>query len=218
MSVVRFEVVLLEASLRPLTSWSCIYHWVPVSWHINDVLCMQRENGNGTKILGKSDISKETKTNEGKGRNTCGLSGGMHICVYGCMVTHIARVWINRVRLPILHVVGWTGKMNISLSAFAPENLVSRDGFDSPAPRQSAHLHTQAESLLTGFLPISTAASIYLLSRVWINRVMLPILLVVSWTGKRNISLSPFAPETLTSRDGFGSPVPRQPTHLHTQA
>ena len=31
---------------------------------------------------------------------------------------------------------------NISLSAFAPENLVSRDGSDSPVPRQPAHLHT----------------------------------------------------------------------------
>ena len=30
--------------------------------------------------------------------------------------------------------------------------------------------------------------------------------------------LSPFAPENLVSRDGFGSPVPRQPAHLHTQA
>ena len=39
-----------------------------------------------------------------------------------------------------------TGKMNISLSPFAPENLVSRDGFGSIVPRQSAHLHTQAES------------------------------------------------------------------------
>ena len=36
--------------------------------------------------------------------------------------------------------------MNISLSAFAPENLVSLDGFGSPVPRQPAHLHTQAES------------------------------------------------------------------------
>ena len=33
-----------------------------------------------------------------------------------------------------------------SLSAFAPENLVSRDGFGSPVPREPAHLHTQAES------------------------------------------------------------------------
>ena len=62
------------------------------------------------------------------------------------MVTHIARLWINPVRLPILLVVSSTGKMNISLSAFAPENLVSRDGFARPVPRQPAHLHTQAES------------------------------------------------------------------------
>ena len=30
--------------------------------------------------------------------------------------------------------------------AFAPENLVSRDGFGSRVPRQPAHLYTQAES------------------------------------------------------------------------
>ena len=49
-----------------------------------------------------------------------------------------------------------------SLSAFAPENLVSRDGFGSPVPRQPDHLHTQTESVLTGFFPSSAAASIYL--------------------------------------------------------
>ena len=59
---------------------------------------------------------------------------------------HIARVWINQVRLPILLVVSWTGKIHTSLSPFAPEILVSRDGFGSPVPRQPAHLHTQAES------------------------------------------------------------------------
>ena len=62
------------------------------------------------------------------------------------MVTHKARVWINRVRLPILLVVSCTGKINIFLSAFAPENLVSRDGFGSSVRRQTDHLHTQAES------------------------------------------------------------------------
>ena len=36
--------------------------------------------------------------------------------------------------------------MYVSLSPFAPENLVSRDRFGSPVPRQPAHLHTQAES------------------------------------------------------------------------
>ena len=35
--------------------------------------------------------------------------------------------------------------MNISLSAFAPENLVSRDVLGHPVPRQLAHLYTQAE-------------------------------------------------------------------------
>ena len=48
-----------------------------------------------------------------------------------------------------------TGNMNIFLSAFGPENLVSRNGFGSPVPRQPAHLH------ITGFLPSSAAASIY---------------------------------------------------------
>ena len=43
------------------------------------------------------------------------------------MVTHITKVWINRIRLPVLHVVSRTAKMNISLFAFVPENLVSRD-------------------------------------------------------------------------------------------
>ena len=73
-------------------------------------------------------------------RITVGLSPTL------CTVTHIASVWINRVRLPILHVVSPTGKVNFSLSASAPENLVSRDAFGSPVPRQPVHLHTLAES------------------------------------------------------------------------
>ena len=35
---------------------------------------------------------------------------------------------------------------------------------------------------------------------------------------ENNIPLSPCVPENLVSRDGFSRPVPRQPTHLHTQA
>ena len=54
--------------------------------------------------------------------------------------------------------------MNISLSAFVPENLVSRDGFGSPVPRQPAHLHTQAESaVLTYGIPPDATASIFIL-------------------------------------------------------
>ena len=35
---------------------------------------------------------------------------------------------------------------NVPLSPCVPENLVSRDEFSRPVPRQPAHLHTQAES------------------------------------------------------------------------
>ena len=45
-------------------------------------------------------------------------------------------------------------------------------------------------------------------SSVRINRVRLPILLVVSGTGRMNFSLSPIAPENLASRDRFGRSVP----------
>ena len=65
----------------------------------------------------------------------------MYVCMYVWSL-HIARVRIN----PILLVVSLTGKMDISLSPFAPEYFVSRHGFGSPGPRQPAHLHTQAES------------------------------------------------------------------------
>ena len=41
---------------------------------------------------------------------------------------------------------------------------------------------------------------------------------MVSSTGKLNIPLSPCVPENMVSRDGFSRPVPRQPTHFHTQA
>ena len=35
---------------------------------------------------------------------------------------------------------------------------------------------------------------------------------------KNDIPLSPCVPENLVLRDGFGSPVSRQPAHLHTPA
>ena len=75
-----------------------------------------------------------------------------------------SRVWIDRLRLPILLVVSLTVKINISLSPFAPENLVSRDGFGLPVLRQPV-LSPYSDCiwcLLTGFLPILVAASVYL--------------------------------------------------------
>ena len=60
--------------------------------------------------------------------------------------------------------------MFFSPSPFAPENLVSRDGFGSHVLRQPAHLHTQAES--GAYLPSSAAAaSIYLFNTVIRHRV-----------------------------------------------
>ena len=58
----------------------------------------------------------------------------------------MATVRINRVKLSILVVVSRTGKIEISLSVSAPESLFSRDGFNNPVPRQTAHLYTQTES------------------------------------------------------------------------
>ena len=73
------------------------------------------------------------------------------------------RVWINRVRLPILLVVSLTGiTVNISLSAFAPENLVSRDGFGSPVPRQPVHLYTQVEMVPTYGIPPEVGGGVHL--------------------------------------------------------
>ena len=49
-----------------------------------------------------------------------------------------------------------------SLFPFAPENLVSQDGFGSPVPRQPAHLHTQGESVLTCGIPPEFCGDVYL--------------------------------------------------------
>ena len=43
--------------------------------------------------------------------------------------------------------------MNIALSPYVPEDLVSRDGFSRPVPRQTAHFHTQVNLVLTHGIP-----------------------------------------------------------------
>ena len=69
----------------------------------------------------------------------------MHVCMYG-------RTYSKSMDQPGKVVNPACGQLNgkndeyISLSAFAPANLVSRGGFGSPVPRQPAHLHIQAES------------------------------------------------------------------------
>ena len=76
--------------------------------------------------------------------------------VYGC-----------RILLVVIRIVG---KTNMSLSPFAPKNLVSRDRFDRPVPRHHAHFpHSGCTwCVLTGLLSLSAAASIiYDANRPW---------------------------------------------------
>ena len=54
-------------------------------------------------------------------------------------------------------------KIHISLSAFAPENLVSRDGFGSPVPRQPAHLILRLNLVLTYGIPPEFRGSVHLI-------------------------------------------------------
>ena len=74
----------------------------------------------------------------------------MYVCMYVCMYVYMVITYnkgknqLNKVADPARGQLN--RKMIFYLSSFAPENLISRDGFGSPAPRQPAHLHTQAGS------------------------------------------------------------------------
>ena len=52
--------------------------------------------------------------------------------------------------------------MNIPLSAFALDNLISRDGFGSPVSRQPAHLHTRLNLVLTYGIPPEFRGGVHL--------------------------------------------------------
>ena len=57
--------------------------------------------------------------------------------------SHTARVRVNRVRLISNPTRSQLNREHVfSMPPFTPENLVTRDGFGSPVPRQPAHLHT----------------------------------------------------------------------------
>ena len=88
--------------------------------------------------------------------NLLRVAAGAH----ACMITHIARVRINRVRLPVLLVVSRTRKINlIGLS-----RRVRR--WSRPASACSSPYSGWIWCLLTGFLPSSAATSvIYLFNR-----------------------------------------------------
>ena len=74
----------------------------------------------------------------------------MHVCVYVFMYLRMVTIYNKRKDQPGKVAKSARGQLNremkVFLSPFAPENLVSRDGFGSPVPRELAHLHTKIES------------------------------------------------------------------------
>ena len=71
---------------------------------------------------------------------------------------------------------------------------------------------------LRGYVQFNKYAHTHTHIAVWPWRLAVPMLLVVSWTGKIFFFLSPFTPDNMASRDVFDPLVPRQPAHLSTQA
>ena len=68
---------------------------------------------------------------------------------HNVLIGIFSRLWINRVWLPILLVVDCIGKIVFSLSAFAPENLVSRGRLGHPVSWQQVHyLHSLRRNLV----------------------------------------------------------------------
>ena len=70
----------------------------------------------------------------------------MYVCMYVCMVITYSKSMDQPGKVANPARGQLNRKNNIPLSPCVPENLVPRDGFSRPVPRQPAHLHTQAES------------------------------------------------------------------------
>ena len=66
-------------------------------------------------------------------------------CDVTCMYGHIYSKSMDKPSKVANPARGQPKENLFSLSTFAPENLVSRDGFGSPVPRQPAYLHTHDE-------------------------------------------------------------------------
>ena len=70
------------------------------------------------------------------------------VCVYVCVAITYSKSkdQPGKVANPARGQLNRENEYITSMSSFAPENLVSSNGFGGPVPRQPAHLHTQAES------------------------------------------------------------------------
>ena len=81
--------------------------------------------------------------------------------MYICIVTYMTRVWINRVRLPILLAAAEQGKRILPWPR-SRLKFWSRETSSAIPSRASLLISILRWCLLTGFLPSSAAASIYL--------------------------------------------------------
>ena len=89
------------------------------------------------------------------------------------------------------------------MSPFVLENSVSRDGFDRPVPRQlyGHHSHRVIADYRSIGYKVANSARGQLKG------------------DDKYVPVSPFAPENLVTRDGFGIAVPRQPSYSpHTHS
>ena len=81
----------------------------------------------------------------------------MYVCMY-VWSSHIAEYGSTGQGCQSCSWSAEQGKV-IPLSPCVPENLVSRDGFSRPIPRQPAHLHTISSTIK--FMTVGRANAIY---------------------------------------------------------
>ena len=96
---------------------------------------------------------------------------------------------------------------------------VATPAWSLPFCAQSHLLHAASQGiycLIATATPSNTIASLDTI--VWFTPTVPPLCVKHLLASYYRDTLSVFAPENLVSRNGFGSPVPRQPAHLHTQA
>ena len=128
----------LTCRLRRLTVWSLIFLGGFISFS-NYRVCVDFSGSFYFFLISVPFLGSWLVTTEGVRVSWT----SMYVCMYGHhikqsmdqpgKVANPARGQLNR-------------ENNIPLSPCVPENLVSRDGFSRPVPRQPAHLLTQAES------------------------------------------------------------------------
>ena len=92
-----------------------------------------------------------------------------YVCMYVCVVITCSRLWVNRVRLPILLVLSWTGKMNIPLYG--------------DTTSQSLNYQCQSRSWSEA---MHVYSGHYLHQSGW-----LPTVLVIGWAGQKRKILCP---------------------------